>query len=396
MHAYRADTAFDGERFLSDGALVLVEGNAITAVEAASASAPADCEVTYLPGTTLLPGLIDTHVHLCGDDSPRALDQFFELSPDDLEGIITAALRAQLVAGVTAVRDLGDYQWAVVERRAAERDRRPEPTIVTSGPPITIDQGHCWPMGGATAGVEDLRAAVRDRVERGADVVKIMTSGGAMTPGTDVLICQFTVDELRVVVEEAHRHGLPVTGHAHGLPAVQQCVDAELDGIEHCSCLTPSGFSTPPELAERLAAAGTFVCPTLGRALGSEPPPQVKAMMVRMGVGWEDRLDQVRDLHRAGVTFLSGSDSGISPGKPHGVMAEAVSDLMECGVPAEVALASAGSVAAKACGLADQTGRLRAGLDADLLIVEGDPMLDMTALRNVRAVVSRGREVDLG
>lgn len=161
-----------------------------------------------------------------------------------------------------------------------------------------------------------------------------------MTPGTDVLMCQFTLEELRVVVQEAHRVGLAVTAHAHGLPAVQQCADAEVDGIEHCSCLTPSGFRVPPELAERLAAAGTFVCPTLGREIGSEPPPQVKAMM-------------------------------------------------------EAALSSATSVAAKACGLTDRTGRLRAGLDADLLIVDGNPLQDITVLRAVRTVVSRGREVDL-
>jgi len=248
-------------------------------------------------------------------------------------------------------------------------------------------------MGGAASGVEGLRRAVRDRADRGADVVKIMTSGGAMTVGTDVLACQFSLEELRVVVETAHDLGLAVTAHAHALPAVEQCVAAEVDGIEHCSCLTPTGFSTPPELAAALAEAGTLVCPTLGRALGSEPPPQVKALMERTGATWESRLEQVVDLYRAGVILVSGADSGISPGKPHGVLPEAVIDLLDCGVPADVALASATSLAARACGLADRTGRLHAGLDADLLIVDGDPMQGITALRNVRAVVSRGRDV---
>ena len=101
VRGYRADTAFDGERAIPGGALVLVEGSRITAVEPASTPAPSGCEVNYLPDTTLLPGLIDTHVHLCGDDSPRALDQFLELSPDDLDRIITAALHAQLAAGIT-------------------------------------------------------------------------------------------------------------------------------------------------------------------------------------------------------------------------------------------------------------------------------------------------------
>ncbi len=393
MRGYRADLAFDGERFLPGGALVLLEGGSIVGVQPGSAPAPADCKVTYLPGTTLLPGLIDTHVHLCGDDSPRALDQFDELSTDDLDRIITAALRAQLAAGVTSVRDLGDYQWAVVDRARLRGNEHNEPTIVASGPPITTEHGHCWSMGGAASGVEELRRAVRDRSERGADVVKIMTSGGAMTVGTDVLACQFTLAELRLVVEEAHRLGLAVTAHAHGVPAVEQCADAQVDGIEHCSCLLPTGFSTPPKLAERLAAAGTVVCPTLGRALGSEPPPRVRALMERIGMSWEGRLAQVTELYQAGVTLVSGSDAGISPGKPHGVAPEAVVDLTRCGVPAEAALASATSVAAQACGLGDRTGRLGAGLDADLLIIDGDPAADITALRSVRSVVSRGREI---
>lgn len=390
---YRADTAFDGERIMSGGALVLIEGNTVTAVESGSAPAPDGCEVTYLPGTTLLPGLIDTHTHLCGDGGPRALDQLPELSPDEVDAIIGASLQAQLAAGVTAVRDLGDHQWAAVDRRSRSLSDS-EPTIVAAGPPITIDRGHCWSMGGVAVGVDGLRDAVRERAERGADVVKIMTSGGAMTVGTDIMACQFTLEELRAVVDEAHSVGLPITAHAHGVPAVEQCLDAEVDGIEHCSCLTPNGFHTTPELASRLATSEILVCPTLGRTPGVEEPPQIKALMERTGITWEQRLEQVRPLYEAGVILVSGADSGINPGKRHGVLPEAIIDLLACGVPADVALVSATSLAAKACGLADRTGRLRAGLDADLLIVDGDPTADLTALRNVRTVVSRGREVE--
>src|SRR3954462_11237099 len=119
MRGYRADVAFDGTRSLPGGVLVLVEGSSIVGVESAAASAPAGCEVTNVPGTTLLPGLIDAHAHLCGDSGPRALEQLPELSADALDTVIAAAMRAQLAAGVTAVRDLGDCDWAVVERRGA-------------------------------------------------------------------------------------------------------------------------------------------------------------------------------------------------------------------------------------------------------------------------------------
>src|SRR5437773_7658467 len=116
IHGYRADVAFDGERAIPVGALVLVEDGVIIGVEPGTAPAPDSCEVTYQPGTTLMPGLIDAHSHLCGNDAVDALDRLPGLSPDQLEATIESALRAQLAAGVTAVRDLGDQQWAVVDR----------------------------------------------------------------------------------------------------------------------------------------------------------------------------------------------------------------------------------------------------------------------------------------
>jgi imidazolonepropionase-like amidohydrolase len=388
LRGYRADRAFDGGRARPEGVLVLVADGRIVGVEPGSAPAPDGCEVRYRPGTTLLPGLIDAHVHLCGDSGPRALDQLPELDSADLDGVIAAALRAQLSAGVTAVRDLGDRGFAVLDRRGGAG-----PTVVASGPPITSVQGHCWGMGGEASTVDGLRRAVRERAERGVDIVKIMASGGAMTPGSDVLACQFSLEELRAAVDEAHRLGLPITAHAHALPAVEQAVEAGVDGIEHCSCIVQGGFHAPPELVGRIASAGIPVCPTLGTLPGAQPPPRVLAMMQRTGMTFEGRRVQVAGLFRGGVTLVSGADAGINPGKPHGVLPEAVAELADCGVPAATALASATSLAARACGLAGRTGRLAVGLDADLVLVDGDPLLDLTALRAVRTVVSRGQEL---
>src|SRR3954469_14827417 len=165
MHGYRAPRAFDGERALPEGALVLVDDGRIVAVEPASAAAPADCAVTELPGTTLLPGLIDAHVHLCDDAVPRALDQLPELTEAELDAIVVRSLADQLAGGVTAVRDLGDARWAVVDRH---RGRPDGPTVVASGPPIPSPAGHCAGMGGEAAGEAELRRAVRERVEHGA------------------------------------------------------------------------------------------------------------------------------------------------------------------------------------------------------------------------------------
>ncbi len=387
MHGYRADRAFDGERVLSGGALVLVDDGRIVAVGPARSPAPADVPVTALPGTTLLPGLVDTHVHLCGDGGPRALDQLPELTTAEVDRIVAAALQRQLAAGVTTVRDLGDPGWAVVDRAP-----RSGPTVVAAGPPITSPGGHCWSMGGQARGAGALRAAVRERAERGAGVVKLMASGGALTPGTDMSACQFTDDEVRAVVDEAHRLGLPVTAHAYPLTAVRQVLDAGVDGIEHCLGTTTDGWGIPPDVTDRLARAGTAVCPTLGTAAGSSPPPRILELIERMGVTEGARAAEYARLHRAGVTIVSGVDSGITPAKPHGILARAVASLVSGGMPAADALASATSVAARVCGLGGRTGRLVPGLDADLLLVDGDPVADPGALERVRLVVSRGRE----
>jgi imidazolonepropionase-like amidohydrolase len=389
VRGYRAASAFDGERAMPGGALVLVDDGVIVGVEPAAYPPPEGCAVTEHPA--LLPGLIDTHVHLCGDSGPRALDQLTELSGEELQSVIATAEQQHLRAGVTAVRDLGDHRWAVVERPRTGDG----PTVVASGPPLTSPGGHCSPMGGEVEGVKALRGAVRERVARGADVVKIMASGGVLTPGTDLLACQFTLDEMRAVVDEAHRHGVAVTAHAHGLPAVERSMDAGVDGIEHCSCLTADGPRLSFELGARLADAGTFVCPTVGRVPGVDPPPHVQARLVAVGADFDEHLVHVAALQRAGVTLIAGTDAGIGPTKRHGLVPMAVADLVGCGMSAVQALRSATSLAALACGLDARTGRLAAGLDADLLMVDTDPLTDVSSLQRPLVVVSRGRQVPL-
>lgn len=384
MQAYRSDAVFDGERMIPGASVVLVADGYIAGVES---TVPEGCAVVDLPGTTALPGLIDAHVHLCGDSGPRALDQLGELDDKRLAAIIDASCAVHLAAGVTTVRDLGDVDYAALARRGDPT----APTIVGSGPPITSVGGHCAVMGGEASGVDGLRHAVRDRAEHGADVVKVMTSGGAMTPGTDLTACQFTLDELRAVVTEAHDLGLPVTGHAHALTAVEMCIDAGVDGIEHCTCMTATGIRTPPELVDRLAAAGVLVCPTLGVALGAEIPPHIRTIMERMRFTPDDRVVQSGEFYRGGIRLISGTDGGINGGKRHGILAESLISLAEAGVPADEVLASATGRAARDIGLGSHKGRLRTGFDADLLFVAGNPMQDMTALRSVRQVVLRGR-----
>ncbi|HET6212060.1 MAG TPA: amidohydrolase family protein [Micromonosporaceae bacterium] len=386
MLAIRAGRVFDGERVWPDGALVFTNGGRITGIEPAGTFPPDGWPSVEMPHGTLLPGLIDTHVHLCGDGRTGALDRLPDYSEDRVTAVIAESLRVQLAAGVTTVRDLGDRAWAVLGWRA-QAGGGPYPQIVAAGPPITSPAGHCWSMGGEVQGEQQLRQAVRERAERGADVVKIMASGGAMTAGTDVLACQFRAEELGTAVDEAHAAGLPITAHAHGLPAIEQALAAGVDGIEHCTGLTRNGIELPDRLLAALAAAGIAVCPTLGRV---EVAGEESTVLERAGATYEARLEAVARMHRAGVRLVSGADAGITAVKPHGLLPEAVIDLVAAGIPAAEALASATSVAAGVCGLGDRKGRVRVGFDADLVLVDGDPIADPAALRRIAHVIVRG------
>ncbi len=396
MFGVRAGRAFDGEQVVPGGALVLFDNGRIAGVEPAAAPAPEGCDVLKAPGGTVLPGLIDAHVHLCADGTDGSLDRIEEPGEDGMAAVIGESLRRHLAAGVTTVRDLGDRRFAVLGwRSSAPAGDGVYPAVVAAGPPITSVGGHCANMGGEVAGEDQLRAAVRERAERGADVIKVMNSGGFATAGTQVMLCQFALAELRAVADQAHAAGLPVTVHAHGLPAVHMAMTVGVDGIEHCSFLTDKGPSQSGEDLARLAEAGTAVCPTLGLAGTLVPPPNAAALLEKLGLTVEQAFEmgkrRVGQMHAAGVRIISGSDGGIAAAKPHGLLPVSVAFLVQGGVSTTAALASATSLAAVACGLGDRKGRLRAGYDADLLVVDGDPVADIGALARPTAVFAGGR-----
>jgi imidazolonepropionase-like amidohydrolase len=396
VHAVRAPHSFDGEAFRTGGVTVLIEDGRIVGVESYEFAVPSDCPVTNLTGT-LLPGLIDAHTHLVTDSGPGALDRVAGYSDDEIDRVVTEALRLQLEAGVTTVRDLGDRDFVVVGRRDSQRPDTVEPTIVASGPPLTSRGGHCHYLGGEASGVSEIRAAVKERADRGVDVVKVMASGGVNTPGSDVLLTQFTTDELRLMVDLAHEAGLPITTHAHGTPAVEQAVEVGVDGIEHCSCVTDHGFNqASDELIAALASSGIVVCPTLGfdPALMGSPPPALAALVEQFGKTVPEMAQErgrfVASLHRAGVRLISGVDSGINPGKRHGVLPFSVKALVTAGLGVADALATATSVTAEACRVGGAKGRIAIDYDADLVHVDGDLQADIDALLGAKTVWLRG------
>jgi imidazolonepropionase-like amidohydrolase len=383
----RAAHAFDGQRFLPGGVQAQVEGDRIATIRPGHAPLPDGLPVLDRPDATLLPGLIDTHVHLVAGGEPDALTLDAGRSATRREQVIRRSLLEQVRAGVTTVRDLGDNRFAVLDRAV----REDEPSVVGSGPPITSVNGHCAALGGEVNGAAALRAAVAERQEHGAQIVKLVVSGGAMTAGSDLLLDQFDDADVRVVVDEAHRRGLPVTAHAHSVSAVRICLAAGIDAIEHCTCLTATGIHTPDEVFDGLAARRIRVCPTFGRLPTLPPSPQAIEVMRRTGMTLPARFAQVGRLHAAGVPLTAGSDAGIHPAKPHGVLAYAVDELVRSGLPVHAAVAAATSGAAEACGLAGTVGWLRPGMVADLVVVDGDVERDVLALTRVRDVVLRGR-----
>ncbi|MEU0095720.1 amidohydrolase family protein [Kribbella sp. NPDC006257] len=388
MFGVEVSGVFDGVAYSGGGAVVVVEGERV--VEVLPGGAEVACEVVRYPGATLLPGLIDVHVHLCCDGGPGALDRIPECSDGEMVAVIENSLAAQLAAGVTAVRDLGDRSWAVVDWQ----DRADVyPTVVASGPPITTPLGHCWNMGGAVSGLDELRRAVDERAHRGADLVKIMASGGVNTPGTDPAAVQFSAEELTAVVSEARAVGLPVVAHAHSLQSIKNALAAGVDGIEHCSFLTGDSIDVAERVVGELVSSRTTVCPTLGIKPGAVPPPAVQEMLRRTGTDLESRNRLAAKLHHAGVRLVSGSDGGISPGKPHGLLPESVIAMVNGGIPTPAALASATSLAAATCGLGETHGRILPTYTANFLLVPGNPLADITTLRTPLAIYLRGRLV---
>lgn len=190
--AHLAPLAFDGERFLLQGVTVLTEGSRILSVSAGQTAVPEGFAERRHERGTLLPGLIDTHVHLIADGKDGALGRDPDRTPEEREAMIRQSLLAHARAGVTTVRDLGDNRYSVLGR-ASQHD---EPAVVASGPPITTPGGHCVAMGGEAAGVEQLLRAVDERAEHGAALVKIVVSGGAMTPGSDLLSLQYSPEDV--------------------------------------------------------------------------------------------------------------------------------------------------------------------------------------------------------
>ena len=370
---------FDGESAqLHDGWVVLVRGEKIEAVGPASEiKTPSDAKVIELPGMTLMPGLIEAHSHILLHPYTETVwnDQVAHEALSLRIARATNHLRSELLAGFTTLRDLGTEGAGYADvglKQAVQQGIIPGPRLLVATRAIVATGSYApkgyapeWnvPQGAEEAdGVDGLTRVVRDQIGRGADWIKVYAdyrwgAGGAAHP-------TFTLEELKLAVEVAKSAGIPVSAHATSTEGMRRAILAGVETIEH-------GDGGTPEIFRLMKDHGTALCPTLSVA----------------GANAEKKKVVFKQALDAGITIASGSDVGVFA---HGDNARELETMVAWGMPIIDGLRSATSVDARVLHMEDKVGRVKTGLFADLIAVEGDPTHDITSLRRVKFVMKNG------
>jgi imidazolonepropionase-like amidohydrolase len=370
--------------FGSDGTLrtadVLIEQDTISAV-GAQLDAPASAQVVDLAGRAVLPGLIDAHTHLTHGYEGVVAD------PEAGQGVRATfqALRA-LRAGLTTVRELGSYrQVDIALRNAIRAGRALGPRMLCAGTYLTITGGHGHPKGRAADGPAEVRRAVREQFLAGADLIKVMCSGGAAREDESADASQFTAEEISAICDEAALAGRRVAAHAHPARSIKWAVQAGAYSIEH-------GTFLDDECCDLLAERGTFLVPTLNvykTLAGSTKWPYLRE---RAGYLYTQKIGTFRRAAQRGVKWAVGSDTSMFlPIEEFHQELTAISEALE--IDAGTVLLAATKGNAELLGL-DRVGEILPGYLADLVVVADDPTRDLAAVRNVRYTITGGRLID--
>lgn len=388
---YAGGLVFDGDGSTLEDRGVLVEDGRIARVAPTAEFDGYAGEAVDTGGGTLLPGLMDCHVHLCFGGDP---DPFVAMEKLGSGQVVLKALeraQADLAGGITAVRDCGgrDYlEFAV--RDACNAGTFQGPTIRAAGRMLCMTGGHGWRWGRIADGADEVTKGVREQVHAGCDVVKLMATGGVMTPGVNPEDAHYSLDELRAGVEEAKRFHKTTASHAHGGAGILNAARAGIDSVEHGTLMTD-------ECVEELVARGTYVVPTCSalhniveNADGGIPAYAVEKGR-RMG---ERHKESMMKFYSVGGKLAMGTDAG-TPFNFHGDNVNELRYMVGYGINPTDALVAATGNAADLIGLEDR-GRIKEGMAADLLIVDGNPMQDILNVAdktNHRCVVKDGAAV---
>ena len=380
---------------LIDNSVIVVERGRIEYVGPANAAPATSAKVLDLQGHTILPGLIDMHVHLTSGGGYHGYER---LKLTDERRAILGVVHAKqtLMAGFTTVRNVGAGSFGDVALRDAINDGDiPGPRMLVSGPPIGITGGHCSDNNllppeydisgeGVADGPWAARTAVRRNIKYGADLIKTCSTGGVLSKGTKVGAPQYTVEELTALVDEAHSRGLKVASHAHGAEGIINALVAGADTIEHASFIDDEGIRLAIEKNAALSMDIYVTEYILGE--GASSGILEESLEKERMTGATQRAN-FRKAVEAGATIVYGTDAGVYP---HGQNAKQLSRMTRFGMTPLQVLQSATTVAAEVMGLGYEVGKIEAGYAADFVAVEGNPIEHIELLETPSAVIKGG------
>jgi imidazolonepropionase-like amidohydrolase len=369
---------------------VVIDGGKI--IRAGTGAVPA-ANIIELPNATLLPGLIDAHTHLTSD--PNFGYQVLGISVPKQALIGAKNARATLEAGFTTVRNVGAGGYTdVALRDAINEGMVPGPRMAVSGPALSITGGHCdnnllpyeyrAQSDGAADGIEGVQHKVREIIKFGADVIKICATGGVLSKGDDPQASQYSLEELRAIVVDAHRLGRKVAAHAHGAQGILWASEAGVDSVEHGSYIDDAGI-------KMMKSKGTYLVPTL--YLGDWMTENAtKIGMPEMYAGKMRTISPIaranlKKAFDAGVKVAFGTDAAVYP---HGLNAREFAVYVRMGMTPLQAIQTATVNAADLLGWSDRIGSLEPDKFADIIAVNGDPTKDVTLLQNPVFVMKGG------
>ncbi len=382
-------------------AAVAIEGDRITWVGSARevAGEPgSDTLVIDARDKTVLPGLMDIHAHLClTGERPTRYDVLTATETEVAANAIGQA-QAALRAGITTIRDCGGKGMITLNLRdAIAGGMVVGPRLVVAGQAITTTGGHFWPYSIEADDVTELRKAARRLLRDGVDFIKLFGTGGSSTMSSRNLVPQYSVEEFRLVIEEARLSGKHVTSHLQAVEGIRNAVDAGIPCLEHCQFFGPDGdYAFDEELAARIADRGIPISLGLGTRWRGDKldrygeflnPRQIRQSQTMV----EGRIDVLRRLRAAGVKIVASTDIGTLGALP-GDLPELMNYLVNRGVGMSVpeVIHSATGRAAEAIWISKEVGTLEKGKIADLIVVDGDPMADVLTLQKVRRVLRNG------